>query len=250
MNIVIVNDDGWESKESMYLIQKLREKNKIYTYFPNINSSGYSNKISLNCKIAVKQVENNYYIVMGSPVDCILIAIKDLETRGIKIDLVISGINKGLNYGTTIIYSGTVAAALEASSYGIPSIAISFEGSLKKSLVLNNIADWLTKLPFEKLKKNSIINVNIFEKKDVREFPILIQIENEVIDYSFKLPKILKENEGYRIVANNSVKKNDSNNFFMIGIYSKFYGFVLDEQDCELLSELKLIVKEINQIKI
>ncbi|MBC1722328.1 acid phosphatase [Listeria seeligeri] len=245
MNIIIVNDDGWESKGSSYLIQKLREKNKIYAYFPYSNSSGYSNKISLNCNIDVNQVKDNYFIVKGSPVDCILVAIQDLKIKGIEIDLVISGINDGLNYGAPIIYSGTVAAALEASNYGIPSIAISFEGSLMSSRVLDDIADWLIKLPFDRIKDNSVINMNILERKDTGVFPNLIYIENEVIDYSFKLPKVTKEKMGYRIAINNSMKQNNHSDFCMIGIYNRFSGFVLDKQDKELLNELKLTFEKL-----
>ncbi|MGG3523914.1 5'/3'-nucleotidase SurE [Bacillus pseudomycoides] len=243
MNILIVNDDGWKSEGSYLLKETLQGSNNVYCYFPYINSSGYSQKISLNSNITISKVDYNYYKVYGTPVDCVLIAIRDLEIKGIKINLVISGINDGLNYGTPICYSGTIAAALEASNYGIPSIAFSYEGDLKESLILENIDKWVLDLPLNKISKNSILNINIKETEcsDYTRAPILI--ENEIIDYSFRLPSLKAEKNGYRISVNNSVKNNTEKNFLMIGIYNRFSGFILNESDQKLLQELKRNIK-------
>lgn len=249
MNILIVNDDGWESEESYLLKKALEGSSNVFCYFPHVNSSGYSHKISLNSNINISKIGHNNYIVYGTPVDCSLIAIKDLELKGIKIDLMISGINDGLNYGSPIFYSGTIAAALEASSYGIPSIALSYEGIMKDSLILKNLDKFILNLPLNKISKNSILNINIKETNSSEFIKAPILIENQNIDYSFQLPDLKPEKNGYRISVNKS-RNDNKKNFLMIGIYNRFSGFVLNESDQKLLEELKYSLRNLYYLEV
>ena len=125
--ILITNDDGILSKGIFALWEAMKEVGETYVVAPSSEKSASSHSITLSEPLRVKFLErkNGFkgWSISGTPVDCVKIAIKTLMKEAP--DLLISGINRGANLGTNIIYSGTVSAASEGTMLGIPSIAIS-----------------------------------------------------------------------------------------------------------------------------
>jgi 5'-nucleotidase len=123
MKILISNDDGYLAPGLKILASYMSEFADITVVAPDRNRSGASNSLTLDHPLSIKQAENGFYYVNGTPTDCVHIALSGLmDTMP---DMVISGINDGANMGDDTLYSGTVAAATEGYLLGIPSIAFS-----------------------------------------------------------------------------------------------------------------------------
>lgn len=124
MNILLCNDDGIYAEGIRSLAKHLKAAgHKTVIVAPDRERSAASHSISLRKDLQVKQIADNEYSVDGTPVDCAVIALQKIITE--PIDLVISGTNAGQNMGEDVLYSGTVAAAVEASFFGYPAIAVS-----------------------------------------------------------------------------------------------------------------------------
>lgn len=131
MNILVVNDDGINSRGLRELVETLTCKGDVYVAAPDGERSGFSRSITLGRKIHVKPREyrgaNGAYAVDGTPVDCAKVGIQFFGEAGIEFDIVYSGINLGSNLGRDTNYSGTVGAAIEAALSGIPAVALSVD---------------------------------------------------------------------------------------------------------------------------
>jgi 5'-nucleotidase len=127
MHILIANDDGYLAPGLLALVNALRPLGKITVIAPEQNHSGASNSLTLSRPLTVNRVaggdRDNFLYVNGTPTDCVHIALTGLLDS--KPDLVVSGINQGENMGEDVLYSGTVAAAIEGVMFGIPAIAFS-----------------------------------------------------------------------------------------------------------------------------
>ncbi len=123
MNILISNDDGYLAQGISILARVAGEFANVRVVAPERNRSGASNSLTLDRPLSVRSAENGFYYVTGTPTDCIHIGLHALPD--FKPDLVISGINHGANMGDDTLYSGTVAAAMEAYLMGIPAVAFS-----------------------------------------------------------------------------------------------------------------------------
>ncbi|MCF0242378.1 MAG: 5'/3'-nucleotidase SurE [Treponema sp.] len=125
MNLLITNDDGYQSEGLKTLAKKLSENNNVYILAPSSNRSAVSHCIKMFEPVDIEKISDNVFSCSGFPADCAIIGLKS----GIfpEIDAVISGINYGANIGTDILYSGTCSAARQASMYGKPGIAVSVE---------------------------------------------------------------------------------------------------------------------------
>ena len=127
MNILITNDDGIYAPGLEALYKHLAGRNKVAVIAPDREQSAIGHAITLNEPLRANKVSVNGafngYAVTGTPADCIKMGI--LEILDFKPDMVISGINPGANVGVNINYSGTVAAAKEATLYGILAMAVS-----------------------------------------------------------------------------------------------------------------------------
>ncbi|MCX6061514.1 MAG: 5'/3'-nucleotidase SurE [Campylobacterales bacterium] len=123
--ILITNDDGYESEGLLALIDALRDFGHITVVAPSTEKSACGHSLTLTRPLSFISVGDDFYkLDDGTPSDCVYLALNSLfEVK--KPDLVISGINKGSNMGEDITYSGTAAAAMEGVLQGIPSIAIS-----------------------------------------------------------------------------------------------------------------------------
>ncbi len=124
MILLLTNDDGIDAPGLDALEIELRKSHEVWTLAPELEMSGQSHSITLNEGLKLKRLPERRFSVRGTPVDCINIGVQAVLPQ--MPDLVISGINKGPNLGTDILYSGTCAAAREASLRGIPSISVSF----------------------------------------------------------------------------------------------------------------------------
>ncbi len=126
MRILITNDDGKDAGQLADLIRWCRSLGEVTAVVPKTEQSGKSHSIELHRDIEMTQVELapdvTVWAVDSSPADCVRFAVLGLK---MEFDLVISGINRGLNIGTDVMYSGTCGAAFEAAALGIPAIALS-----------------------------------------------------------------------------------------------------------------------------
>ena len=129
MHILLTNDDGIYAPGLAALEKELRKIGEVSVVAPATEQSGVSHSITFLSPLVCKEVFNGEHhrgwAVEGSPADCVKLAITELCTE--PPDLVVSGINGGLNAGINVLYSGTVAAAIEGAFFGIESIAVSLE---------------------------------------------------------------------------------------------------------------------------
>jgi 5'-nucleotidase len=129
MNILLTNDDGINSDGILKLAEALRSggNHKVTIIAPDVNRSGVSHALSFfNNAVKLYRIEEDTWSCTGFPADCIIAGLGFLPERP---DIVLSGINRGENLGTDLIYSGTAAAARQGGLAGIPSIALSLAGS-------------------------------------------------------------------------------------------------------------------------
>ncbi|MGS0744558.1 5'/3'-nucleotidase SurE [Syntrophomonas erecta subsp. sporosyntropha] len=129
MRILLTNDDGIHARGIHTLIRELSTFAELYVVSPDRERSGTGHSITVFDPIRVSPADlpgiKAGWIVGGTPVDCVKLAISGLIKE--KIDLVVSGINHGPNLGTDVLYSGTVSAAAEGVIMGCPSIAVSLD---------------------------------------------------------------------------------------------------------------------------
>ncbi len=124
--ILITNDDGYDSKGILALVEALRPLGQITVVAPTLEKSACGHSLTLTKPLRFISVDDDFYkLDDGTPTDCVFLALHKLFDKENKPDIVISGINKGANMGEDITYSGTASAAMEAVLQGIPAIAIS-----------------------------------------------------------------------------------------------------------------------------
>lgn len=129
MRILLVNDDGIHAPGLRALRDALAELGQVTTVAPLTEQSGVGHRITYLHPIMVKEIheggQHYGWAVDGSPADCTKLGV--LEFCGGRPDLIVSGINSGANIGINVLYSGTVAAAIEGAFFGITSIAVSIQ---------------------------------------------------------------------------------------------------------------------------
>jgi 5'-nucleotidase len=123
LHILLSNDDGYFSAGLAALRAQLEQLGKVTVVAPDRNRSGASNSLTLDAPLRVEEVGPNTYSVNGTPTDCVHVAITGLLDE--EPDMVVSGINHGANLGDDVLYSGTVAAAMEGRTLGLPAVALS-----------------------------------------------------------------------------------------------------------------------------
>ncbi|MGD2112600.1 MAG: 5'/3'-nucleotidase SurE [Gammaproteobacteria bacterium] len=123
MHILISNDDGYQAAGIRVLADTLRELATVSVVAPDRDRSGASNSLTLDTPIRARQVDDRITCVDGTPTDCVHLAITGLLEE--EPDMVVAGINAGANLGDDVLYSGTVAAAMEGRFLGLPAIAVS-----------------------------------------------------------------------------------------------------------------------------
>lgn len=126
MLILLSNDDGYNATGLVVLRKYLSKYARVVTVAPDRDRSGASHSLTVARPLRVKKIDKDYYSIDGTPTDAVMIAMYSFLRR--KPDLVVSGINSGANMGEDVTYSGTVAAAIEGTLFGIPSVAVSLTG--------------------------------------------------------------------------------------------------------------------------
>jgi 5'-nucleotidase len=181
--ILVTNDDGIYGPGLKPLISELEKFAKVIAVVPDQERSAASHALTLHKPIRIRQFSLNTYIINGTPADCVRYgALKLVEN---KIDMLVSGINSGPNFGNDINYSGTVAGAREGCMLGIQSFSISVaerEGGNYKTAakIALKIAKGIIAKP---LPAKTYLNVNVPNKpKGIQITALGERIYDEVID--------------------------------------------------------------------
>ncbi len=162
MRILIVNDDGMQAAQLPNLIRWARTIGDVTVFVPKFEQSGKSHSFIMNRDIEVKQEkiaeDITVWSVDATPADCVRFAVL---AKKMEFDLCISGVNRGFNMGSDIMYSGTVAAAYEAVNLGIPAVALStsFENYPQATQELDTVFRFFR--DHRLMDVNNIYNVNI-----------------------------------------------------------------------------------------
>lgn len=162
MNILVSNDDGIDAPGMKILARKLAEVADVSVVAPAQDHSGASNSLTLDRPIRIERRTDKEIRVFGTPTDCVHIAITGL--LGQQPDMVVSGINNAANLGDDVIYSGTVAAAMEGRFLGYPAIAVSLcrrTGEAHYESAATAARLLLEQLSKDPLPADTILNVNV-----------------------------------------------------------------------------------------
>lgn len=161
MHILLSNDDGYRAPGLVAMAAALSESDAITVVAPERDRSGSSNSLTLERPLRVQTGDNGFYFVNGTPTDCVHLAITGLLDD--EPDMVVSGINSGANMGDDVLYSGTVAAAMEGRFLGLPAIAVSMTSYDPQHYAtgVKAIANIIDRLRHESLPQTSILNVNV-----------------------------------------------------------------------------------------
>jgi 5'-nucleotidase len=161
LKILLSNDDGYQAEGLATLAAALAGLADIVIVAPDRNQSGASHSLTLDMPLRVGRTREGVYYVNGTPTDCVHLAITGLLDE--EPDMVIAGINHGANLGDDVLYSGTVAAAVEGRFLGLPAIAVSLAAPNPKNFAAAGRA---VQVLFERLRDSplpadTILNVNV-----------------------------------------------------------------------------------------
>lgn len=170
--MLVSNDDGFREEGIRCLAEELARTERVTVVAPDRNRSGASNSLTLEYPLHPRREAENVYSVDGTPTDCVHLAITGfLEDEP---DMVVSGINAGANLGDDVLYSGTVAAAMEGRFLGLPALAISLCSRDTTNMhaaarVAREIMEHLARDP---LPADTILNINVpdFAWDDLKGF--------------------------------------------------------------------------------
>ena len=132
MHILCTNDDGYLALGIAVLASAARTLGSVTVVAPDREQSAASNSLTLHHPLRVRRATDGALVVDGTPTDCVILAVNELLDE--RPDICFSGINHGSNMGEDVLYSGTVAGAMEATVIGIPAIAVSYAGDVFEDL--------------------------------------------------------------------------------------------------------------------
>lgn len=166
MRLLCSNDDGILARGLDCLERAARPLGEVWTVAPDREQSATSHSLTLHHPLRPVQLGDRRWQVDGTPTDCVMLAIEALLPD--RPDFVLSGINHGPNMGEDVLYSGTVAAAMEGLALGVPSIAVSFAGRVLRSddHLLDDHVETLSRLlahliSLPAFPADTLLNVNI-----------------------------------------------------------------------------------------
>lgn len=243
--ILITNDDGYMANGIMALSEAMKELGEIVVFAPDWHRSGMSSAITtseaLRCQKYKEEKDATYYICNGTPVDCVKLALNEIVDR--KPDLIVSGINHGSNAGISVIYSGTMGAAIEGCIFNIPSLGVSlcdfgskadFTGSAKIAV---SVAKSILK---NGLPKGICLNVNV-PRGEVKGIRVTTQTQGQWVN------EYLKSQDGagrevYWMTGNfeNWEKDNqDSDEWALANGYASIVPVKIDMTAHDFIAELR-----------
>jgi 5'-nucleotidase len=161
VRILVTNDDGVMSPGIQTLAKRLQDLGQVWVVAPDRERTAVAHGVTLHKPLRIHEVGKRMYTVNGTPVDCVNLALAKILPGPPTV--VVSGINKGVNLGDDVMYSGTVSAALEGAVLGLPSIAFSQEGNERFRFEAGaRYAKRVTALVVSRgLPPETILNVNI-----------------------------------------------------------------------------------------
>ena len=236
MNILIVNDDGIECEGIQILANRLATEHTVCVLAPDVNRSAVSHYITMYNSNTLKNYKTNQWCCSGYPADCTCVGLES-ELFGVKFDVVLSGINKGANLGTDIIYSGTCAGARQAVFSGVPGIALSidpidYEKVEREGYKYDALADFVAK------NLNTLISLT-----NVNEPRMFVNVNGASID-KYKGVKIGKSlctrryHDTFKVVDENGVLVSH----FFPGRVNAEYA---EESDVEIVKDGYICVNQI-----
>jgi 5'-nucleotidase len=167
MRILITNDDGIYSPGIFAIAGELAKEHSVTVVAPDVQRSACGHAITMNIPLTVEKHRMHgmegleAYVTNGTPADCVKLALAQLMKE--KPDLVISGINKGPNVATDILYSGTVSAAIEGAVLGCPSVALSIDSHMPEYYGDTALffSRFIAAYDILKLPRDIILNINL-----------------------------------------------------------------------------------------
>jgi len=191
MHILLSNDDGYEAPGIVCLAQFLAEIAQVTVVAPDRNRSGASNSLTLDAPIRATTLPNGFIRVDGTPTDCVHLAITGLLDQ--EPDVVVSGINSGANLGDDVLYSGTVAAAMEGRFLGLPALAVSLVGPEPRyyetaARVTCHLLGVLAEAP---LPVDTILNINVPD----RPYAELAGLQTTSLGHRHKSEPVIKSRD-------------------------------------------------------
>ena len=126
MLILCTNDDGYMAPGLSALAEAASALGEVHVVAPDREQSATSHSLTMHVPLRAREVKPRWHAVTGTPTDSVMLATQALLPR--RPDIVFSGVNHGMNMGEDVLYSGTVSAAMEATIFGIPAVAISYAG--------------------------------------------------------------------------------------------------------------------------
>lgn len=161
MHVLVSNDDGFRAEGIRRLAEIIAQYHEVTVVAPDRNRSGASNSLTLQVPLRIREEGPGLYSVDGTPTDCVHLAITGFLDK--EPDMVISGVNAGANLGDDVLYSGTVAAAMEGRFLGLPAIAVSLvsERPTHFETAARVAQQLLENLQRDPLPADTILNVNV-----------------------------------------------------------------------------------------
>jgi 5'-nucleotidase len=166
MRILCTNDDGIHAPglKSLEIIAR-QLSDDIYVVAPETDQSGVSHSLSLNDPLRLREISDRHFAVKGTPTDCVIMAVRKI-LDGKRPDLILSGVNRGQNVAEDVSYSGTIAAAIEGTMLGVPSIALSQaygpggRNAVKWACAEAHGAAVIRKVMQQEIPDDTLININ------------------------------------------------------------------------------------------
>jgi 5'-nucleotidase len=158
--ILLSNDDGYRARGIQLMKAELSNFADVVLCAPDVEQSTTSHSLSLNRPLRLEQVAENEFAVDGTPADCVYIALHGERVLERQPDLVVSGLNHGLNLGNDVFYSGTVAAAREGALKGYPALAMSAASEADFSAAAAGAAEIVRAVIASAVRGPLLFNVN------------------------------------------------------------------------------------------
>jgi 5'/3'-nucleotidase len=160
--ILVSNDDGHASRGIQALVEAMTPLGEVWVVAPEAEQSAASHAISIYRPLRIREIQPRWYAVDGTPTDCSWIGVNHI-LKGHKPTLMVSGINHGPNLADDVTYSGTVAAAMEASLMGVPAIAFSLasRGTFDFAPAARFARELVAAALTQTLPRSMLLNVNV-----------------------------------------------------------------------------------------
>ncbi|GAB6053904.1 5'/3'-nucleotidase SurE [Magnetospira thiophila] len=179
--VLITNDDGIDAPGLRVLEAVARTfSSDVWVVAPQQEQSGAGHSLTLRRPLRIRHLAEQRMTIDGTPTDCVMLAVKHLM-QDRRPDLILSGVNRGANMGEDVTYSGTIAAAMEGTLLGIPSIALSLHtedrGEARWGTVEALAPDVIRQVTEVAWSRNCLINVNFPDCPPDEALPLEVTIE-------------------------------------------------------------------------